>query len=356
MKAVSRALALCLSLAAAPALAGSLFPAKSGDSDAPTVRVYSSLDEVIARPLIESFQAANPKLAVDYEELQTLEIYERIIRETDSGGVTADIAFSSAMDLQVKLVNDGYAAQVSLPGARFLPDWAQWRSAAYGVTFEPAVVVYHKPSFAETAPPKTRAELIELLRAQGDRFFGRVGTYDIERAGLGFFFLARDEAHYRDIWDLVRALGASGVKLYSSSAAILERVADGRFALGYNILGSYAESWAANNPDLGIVLPADYTVIMSRIGLVPEAARSPDLGIAFLDHLISLEGQVVLARDVRLPALHPDIDGRFTAASLRREHGDRLRPVPIGPGLVVYLDQVKRERLIERWNEALRSQ
>ena len=52
----------------------------------------------------------------------------------------------------------------------------------------------------------------------------------------------------RDIWSVIRAMGAAGVKLYSTSSAILERIADGRFVLGYNILGSYAADWAATQP------------------------------------------------------------------------------------------------------------
>src|SRR3546814_19852084 len=78
-------------------------------------------------------------------------------------------------------------------------------------------------------------------------------------------------------------MGAAGVKLYSTSQAILERVADGRFILGYNILGSYAADWASRDPDVGIVLPRDYTVVMSRLGLVPQAAASPAIGRRHLD-------------------------------------------------------------------------
>ena len=352
---------LCALLAAcwlpySAASAGTLFPAKSDQPGGRVLTIYSSLDEDIAHPLIESYQAANPTIAIDYAELQTLEIYARVIEESDRGANTADIVFSSAMDLQVKLANDGYAASLNLPSANFLPDWATWRNSAFGVTFEPAVIVYHKPSFRDHPPPRTRAALIDYLYDPDNKLFGRIGTYDIERAGLGFFFLARDQEHYRDIWQLVRAMGSAGVKLYSNSSAILERVADGRFVLGYNILGSYAASWAASNPDIGIIMPEDYTVVMSRIGLVPRAARSPDLGAAFLDFMISRDGQEVISRDVRLPALHPALTGENTAAGLRAQEEGRLRPVPVSPGLVVYLDQVKRERLISRWNKALRAQ
>lgn len=351
------AAALGLLLAKTPVSAESIFfPAKSDAAGNQTLTIYGALDEDIARPLIERYQEENPAIAVDYSELQTQEIYARVIDESDQGGPTADLVFSSAMDLQVKLANDGYASSINLPAARALPDWATWRNSAFGVTFEPAVIIYHKASFKDRSPPRTRAALTSYLYETDDDIYGRIGTYDIERAGIGLFFLARDQEHYRDIWQLVRAMGSAGVKLYSNSSAILERVADGRFALGYNILGSYAAAWAVSNPEIGIILPEDYTVVMSRIGLVPRAARSPGLGASFLDFLISRRGQEVISRDLRLPALHPDLNGENTAAGLRAQARGRLRPVPVTPGLVVYLDQVKRERLISRWNAALGAQ
>ncbi len=60
-----------------------------------------------------------------------------------------DFAFSSAMDLQVKLSNDGYAQVSNLPMSAHWPKWANWRNTAYALTFEPAVFVYHKPSFSQ---------------------------------------------------------------------------------------------------------------------------------------------------------------------------------------------------------------
>ena len=133
-------------------------------------------------------------------------------------------------------------------------------------------------------------------------------------------------------------------------------VVDGRLAIGYNILGSYAQSWLENNPSLGIILPEDFTVIMSRIGLVPEAAKAPKLGKDMLRFLMSEEGQTIMADKVKLPALHPDVKGENTMRAMREAYGARLRPISVGPGLIAYMDQVKRARLIRRWNDALRGQ
>ncbi|CDZ41808.1 ABC transporter substrate-binding protein [Neorhizobium galegae] len=348
---------LCLALS--PSVAGAdtkLFRALSGRDDGPTLTVYSSLDEPLAKPMIAGFQTANPDVAVRYEDMLTGEIYDRIVRETDAGNKTADFAFSSAMDLQVKLANDGYAQRSDLPMSGQWPGWANWRNTAYALTFEPAVFVYHKPSFKDSSPPSTRAELVEFLQKQGDAVYGRIGTYDIERSGVGFLFMARDQEQFGDIWSVIRAMGAAGVKLYSTSQAILERVADGRFLLGYNILGSYAADWASRHPDVGIVLPKDYTVVMSRIGLVPQAAAAPDLGKRYLEFFMSKEGQTIMARELQIPAVSPEVAGNNTATTLREMLGGQLKPVPVSLGLMVYLDQVKRARLISRWNEVLRLQ
>jgi iron(III) transport system substrate-binding protein len=348
------ALALFLAL---PAFAGvTSYPALNGDAGARMLVVYSSLDVPLAKPMIEGFQKAHPDIAMRYEELLTTEVYERIVKETDSGTATADVAFSSAMDLQVKLANDGYAQQSDLPMSARWPRWANWRNTAYALTFEPAVFVYYKPGFKDAPPPSSRKELVDYLAAQGDAVFGRIGTYDIERSGVGFMFMARDQEQFGDIWSVIRAMGAAGVKLYSTSSAILERIADGRFVLGYNILGSYAADWASRNPDIGIVMPKDYTVVMSRIGLVPQAAASADLGRKYLQYFMSAEGQQIMARELQIAAVSPDVSGENTANTMQAALGAQLRPVPVSPGLMVYLDQVKRLRLIANWNDALRGQ
>lgn len=341
-------------LAASQALAQTVFPPRSGTL-ASVLTVYSSLDEGVSLPLIEAYQERFDSVEIRYHDLQSLEIYERVIQESDAGQGTADLILSSAMDLQVKLANDGYAENLGTQMPPW-PHWAKWRNSAYGLTFEPSVIVYHKPSFLQFKPPANRAELIQLLSAGDDLLFNRTATYDIERSGLGFLFLARDTEHDRNIWQLINAMGAAGVKLFSNSSAILERVADGRLALGYNILGSYAQAWAEKFPDLGIIFPEDYTVVMSRIALVPKEARQPQLGREMLTFLMSRQGQSIMAQDLQLPALHPDIDGQNTATAFREKYGARLRPIPIGPGLVAYLDQVKRARFIDRWNKALRGE
>ncbi len=113
------------------------------------------------------------------------------------------------MDLQVKLSNDGYAQVSNLPMSAAWPKWANWRNTAYALTFEPAVFVYHKPSFAHEPVPSSRAEFVDYLKRKGNEVYGRIGTYDIERSGVGFLFMARDQEQFGDIWSVIGAMGAA---------------------------------------------------------------------------------------------------------------------------------------------------
>ena len=316
--------------------------------------VYSSLDDDLAAPLIAAFQARHPTITVRYENLLTTELHDRIMTETESGGPTADFAFSSAMDLQVKLANDGYARPAVTPDTDAWPAWANWRDTVYALTFEPAVFAYHKPSFAGTSPPATRTDLLRWIADHPRQAQGRIGTYDITRSGVGYLFMARDQALYPGIWAVVRAMGRADVQQFATSGELLERIADGRLALGYNLLGSYAAESARRHPDVGLILPRDFTVVVSRVALVPTAARAPELGTEFLAFLMSPEGQSLLSETLRLSAVSLEVAGQTSPAGGMGElDGLRLKPVPVSPGLLAYLDQATRAKLLARWNKAI---
>ncbi|HSF63033.1 MAG TPA: ABC transporter substrate-binding protein, partial [Paracoccaceae bacterium] len=110
---------------------------------------------------------------------------------------------------------------------------------------------------------------------------------------------------------------------------------------------------ARSRPDLGLVLPRDYTVVISRVALVPRAARSPDLGAAFLSFLMSAPGQTILAEKLRLPAVSLEVSEENSARAMQAALGDQLRPVAVSPGLLVYLDQAKRRRIVAKWRDAI---
>src|SRR5437762_11076284 len=99
------------------------------------VVIYSALDTKAAQPLVKDFQALYPSIKVEYNDMNSTEMYNRFIAEVASGQGSADVMWSSAMDLQVKLVDDGQAMNYASPEAGKLPTWAVYKNQAYGTTY-----------------------------------------------------------------------------------------------------------------------------------------------------------------------------------------------------------------------------
>lgn len=315
--------------------------------------IYASTDRAAASYLIRDFGKLYPGIEIDYQESNSAELYHRFVKETASESPSADVLWSSAMDLQVKLVNDAYALHYLSPEIAQLPEWAVWKNEAYGTTFEPVVFAYNTRGIRADEVPRTHIEFAKLIESDPGRFHGKLITYDLERAGLGFLFAARDVLSSNAFWDIARLMGAAEVRLQTSTATMLESVASGESLLAYNLLGSYAYNKSRTDPSIGFVFPRDYTLIVSRVAFINRRAANPNAAKLWLDYLLSQRGQSVLANQAGLFAIRRDVAGDNTASFLTRSLGASLRPIPIGPSLMAYLDRSKREALLKQWRHAI---
>ena len=100
----------------------------------PRVRVISTTDQPLVQPQIDDFERRHAGTRVDYLQYGSIELVERFLAD---GGRSADVLWSSAMDQQIKLVNDGHSARHASAQAARLPRWAVWKQEAHGSTFEP---------------------------------------------------------------------------------------------------------------------------------------------------------------------------------------------------------------------------
>jgi iron(III) transport system substrate-binding protein len=130
------------------------------------VVVYATTDAVAANPLIKNFETLYG-IKVEYSDLNSTELYNRFIAEAAAGS-TGDVLWSSAMDLQVKLVADGRAETYVSPEIAHLPKWAVWQNQAFGTTYEPITFVYNKRLVPAADVPQDHAALLQLLAAKGD--------------------------------------------------------------------------------------------------------------------------------------------------------------------------------------------
>lgn len=310
--------------------------------------IYSTTDKREAAGLIAAFEKRYPFVRVDYRELSSATLFRTVIADARLKRPGADLLWSAAMDLQTKLVNDGYAQAYASPEKPNLPPWAAWKNEAWGTTAEPIVFAYNRKLMPTADVPRSHAELTRLLRAKPGFYRGRVATLDPRRSSAGYLFLSQDLQISHDTVPLMAALGHAKVGLYANSSDMLTRLGDGRLTFVYNMIGSYALARQSRDPNIGVVMPSDYTLIMSRIALIPDQARHPNAAKLFLDFMLSRSGQLQLARRYMTP-VRSDVPARAGA----RAPAKAARALRIGPALIANLDQMKRRRIMSQWQAAV---
>lgn len=335
---------LCLWLAL-PAVAAPgdvrRFPAKGPDATRLVVHGSTDLDVIAA--VITDFQRLHPDVEVVYEDITSQDLYARYIAAPRRPG-GPDLMISSGMDLQTRLANDGHLLPHVSPRTTALPAWAHWRHEVIGISYEPVVIAYNRKVLPQARVPRTRRQLIDLLRSGRPDLQGRVGTYDVTRSSVGYLIATQDAEAGSIAGPVVDALGDNGVVRDTLVATLLDRLERGEIALAYNVLGSYVQARIDAGAPLGIVMPEDYTLVLLRTAVIPRTAAHPEQARRFLDYLLSPRGQHLLSQEARLL---PTVPGGIAADLGGRP--EAFRPIRLGPGLLVYLDAMKRRQFLDAW-------
>jgi iron(III) transport system substrate-binding protein len=315
------------------------------------VVLYTSTDAKQAQPLVDAFKAAHPGIDVEVNDLGTNGSYNRALSEAAAKQVGSDIVWTSAMDLQMTLVQKGLAEAYKSPEEKNLPAWAVYKDMLYGTTIEPAAILYNKKLFPAEWVPKTRGDLIKVLQDHRDALKGKVASFDPEKSGTGFFFATADLRNTKTFWDVATAFGAVDGKVYGSSGAMREKVVSGEHVMAFNVIGSYALEWARENPNLGVAFTSDYSAAFSRVAQISKGAPHPAAARVFLDFLLSPRGQKVLGEH-GVPSIRSDVPG-LNLPAIEKMVGGGLKPTPVDDQLLYYMQPMRRAEFFQHWKKAM---
>ena len=265
------------------------------------VVVYSTTDAKLVTPLIKDFEAAFPGVKVEYTDLNSTEVYNRFISENAANATSADAVWSSSMDLQMKLAADGLAHDLQVAGERrrcrrgrtgrtasTRPPSSRSRSSTTSDWCRPRTCPRPMPTSSSCSPPKPTS-----TRRRSPPTMPK-------KSGVGFMLVNQDAKLNPAFWDLVKAMGARGANMQSSTGTMMERVSSGENLIGYNILGSYALTRAKKDPSIGVAFTSDYNLVLSRLVFVAKNAKNPNAGKLWVDYLLSKRGQTIAAEQAEL--------------------------------------------------------
>lgn len=321
-----------------PSAQTSHFPAPQAGPTARTLTLASDGEHSLFRTMIEAFQERFPTVAVEYRALPAGLVNQQVV----TGPVSQtgpDLAISIAIDLQVKLVNDGYAYRSRHPDLRKGPPWSRWRDELFAFTMEPLMIAYGPAAPPPSDRPRTRLRLAQMLETGREANRDRVVIYDITRSGVGYLYSAYDAGLSPLAWRLARAFGDVEARIVETEEEMLAALEEGRASLAFGIAGTASVRQRAEASGVSLVPMEDYSIVAMRTALIPKAARNPALAELFLDFLLSEDAQARLGESALLRPGRP-----------QPEHGSvPVSIIPLGAASLIHSDQRKRGRFLDTW-------
>jgi iron(III) transport system substrate-binding protein len=265
-------------------------PPKSGE-----VVVYSSVDEVFARPIAEEFEketGIEVRLVPDTEETKSTGLLNRLIAEKQRP--VADVFWSGDPVRAAILKSNGVSAPYRSPEAESLPE--RFSDPAHhwtGFSARARILIYNTELVPDDDQKPT--SVMDLL---DERFKGKVcianplfGTTSMHAAAL-FAVLGEDEAKR-----FFEGFIANGGRILSSNGEVRRRVAAGECALGitdtddFNVARIEGKPVAAVYPDargMGTLVIPNSAVLIAD---APHADNAKE----FIDYLLRAQTEELLA-------------------------------------------------------------
>lgn len=309
-----------------------------GGPDGREVTMLATMDVSAIADVLEVYVAENPEIRLRYIQASSNEIYLATRDEKQQ----FDLIMSAGMHMQMKLANDGYAASVQ-PKAQKLPEWARWRDQLFGVAIEPVLTIASRKGLGNRKYPRTRRDLIAMLRDSPDHFGGRIAAYDPYRSGLGYFLLSQDIKQSEGFWRLAEVMGRLNTRLFCCAGDMLRELRSGRTIIAYNVIGSYADKLTLRDPDLIKLHLDDYSFTVMRSAFVPKNAADQEAGTDLLSYLLAPSAQRHFAQ----------ASGVALIPGTGREPSSHMRLIRLDMGLLVYNDQLRKSNLLGEWNAAM---
>ncbi len=267
---------------------------KPGNQPSNTVVVYTSVDDVFARPVCEQFQkqtGIEVKLVPDTEETKSTGLLNRLIAE--KARPQADVFWSGDPVRAAVLKARGISAPFKPANpadttGKFSDSAGHW--SALSARARVFIVNTNLVPTADT-PRSLQAFLDPKWRGKACLANPLFGTTSMHAAAL---FETMGEAKAKEFFEGMRA---NGVKMLSSNGEVKRRVASGEFAFGLTDTDDASVSIKEGKP-VGMIYPdadGQGTLIVPNVAVLIANGPNPEIARKFIEYLLSSAVEQALA-------------------------------------------------------------
>jgi iron(III) transport system substrate-binding protein len=236
---------------------------------------------------------------VDVFQATTGKVMARL--EAESANPRADVLISASWDTATDLQKRGWLMSYSSPNAAQVP--AAYKSDSYVAQGISALgIVWNTAS--GTPEPHDWSDLASAP------FKDRVTTPDPALSGASLdLLLGLQNAQGEDAWKLFGALERNGMRIAGPNAQALTPVLQGAKAAVFGAVDYVSYASVAKGEAIKVIFPTSGTVVAPRPMMILKTAREPDNARAFVDYVLSDEGQRAVVEAWLMPA-RSDIEGQ----------------------------------------------
>lgn len=271
--------------------------------------IYSNTDQQSWAPIFAAFQAKFPWVeSINATNLDSDEVFQRVLSEQATGQASADIVVSNAADAWADFAGrENTVAEYRSPEIPELPDFAQALPSVYSMSVDPISLIYNTELLDEAQYPTSIEDLAEKVSANPDDFDGMVSVRN-PKGAFGFTVTRAFVENNEAAWDeLAEILPYS--KNETSTGSMVEKVTAGEYSVGFFMGAPALTAEQRTGGLIKAVFPTDGTPLLRRG--ISIAAGAPHVATAklFTDFVMSEDGQNAVAEG-GLTAYRDGVDRR----------------------------------------------
>jgi iron(III) transport system substrate-binding protein len=252
------------------------------------VVIYSSMTTAMLDNLTADFQAAYPKIKMEYLKDSSAGISERLMSEQAAGHYVADV-YMAWWDTVARITEAGHFAsyvpdQASAYDPELIDPNGHWMVAG----FDPTILGYNTQALSGGDVPHSWTAMWDPKHS------GQVGIYDPRIGGGAYNFFYGMWKLFGD--EFVQKVAANNPMMLDASAAIASSVGSSQVVLS----GMGYTGWSPFLADAPIAMsvPDEGMPVNYMMSAVVETAPHPNAARLFKSWLMSEGGQLALSQNV----------------------------------------------------------
>lgn len=262
-----------------------------------SLTLYTSQPNNDAQQTIDAFMEANPDVDVTFVRDGTTKIMAKLRAELEAGSSPADLLLIADSVTMEGMARDGYLmaypdADVSAYDEGIQDPEHMWFPTKLITTG----IIYN------TNAPMTPSSWNDLLSDEAE---GQVAMPSPLTSGAALIHTNAMVANMDQGWDYYEELAANGAQASGGNGGVLKAVAGGEKLYGMVVEFLPIREKAKGAP-VDFVFPEEGVSAISEPVAILEGTQNPEAAKAFVDFLISKEGQELAASQGYMPA-HPEV-------------------------------------------------